>query len=83
MQENQSKQSSAPSVLTKQDQVIALMRRAKGTTLPDIIALTGWQPHSVRGFISAVVRKRLMLNVVTDRTPKGVLRYRVSKPARG
>lgn len=82
MQENHSKQGSAPSVLTKQDQVIALMRRAKGTTLPDIVAITGWQPHSVRGFISAVVRKRLMLNVVTDRTSKGVLRYRISKPAR-
>lgn len=79
MQETRNRQSSVPSVPTKQDQVIALMRRAKGTTLSDIVAKTGWQPHSVRGFISAVVRKRLRLNVVTDRTSQGVLRYRISK----
>lgn len=64
---------------SKQDQVIALMRRAKGISLPDIVEVTGWQPHSVRGFVSAVIRKRLGLNVVAERTSRGVLRYRISK----
>jgi hypothetical protein len=37
--------------------VCALLRRAEGATLTEIVALTGWQPHTVRGFVSASVRK--------------------------
>jgi hypothetical protein len=36
----------------KKAQVIAMMKRAKGATLPEIMKLTEWQPHTVRGFVS-------------------------------
>jgi hypothetical protein len=36
----------------KKAEVIALMKRAKGATLAEIMEGTGWQPHTVRGFVS-------------------------------
>ncbi|MGA2878820.1 MAG: DUF3489 domain-containing protein [Bryobacteraceae bacterium] len=36
----------------KKAEVIAMMKRAKGATLPEIMAATGWQAHTVRGFVS-------------------------------
>jgi Protein of unknown function (DUF3489) len=41
----------------KKAEVIALMKRAKGATLSEIIAATGWQPHTVRGFVSILGSK--------------------------
>jgi hypothetical protein len=43
-----------------------------------IIAVTGWQRHSVRGFLAGVVRKKLGLNLVSDQTDKGRL-YRIKE----
>jgi hypothetical protein len=41
----------------KKAEVIALMERAKGATLPEIRKATGWQPHTVRGFVSILGSK--------------------------
>ena len=43
---------------TKTERIIALLKRPSGATLKDIMAETGWQPHSVRGFISGQLSKR-------------------------
>jgi hypothetical protein len=48
---------------TKADQIIALLKRPSGATLKAIMAVTGWQAHSVRGFISGHLRKRMGLEV--------------------
>ena len=48
---------------SKTDAVIAALRSANGATLKQLMTLTGWQSHSVRGFLSAQVAKRMGLRV--------------------
>ena len=48
---------------TKAARVIALLKQPAGATLKAIMALTGWQPHSVRGFITAHVRQKMNYRV--------------------
>jgi Protein of unknown function (DUF3489) len=43
---------------SKAAQVCALLRRPEGATMGEIITATGWQPHTVRGFISPSLRKQ-------------------------
>jgi hypothetical protein len=48
---------------TKTEKIIALLKRPSGATINDIVAETGWQPHSVRGFISGQLSKRLRFRI--------------------
>ena len=41
----------------KKAEVIALMKHSKGATLAEIVKATGWQPHTVRGFVSILGSK--------------------------
>ena len=68
---------SARSRETKTDQVVQRLRSEGGATIAEIMAATGWQAHSVRGFFSAVVRKRLALDLVSILGEDGTRRYRI------
>ena len=63
---------------SKQDLVIQMLRRQSGVSIDDIIAKTGWQPHSVRGFFSGLVRKKLKLPLLSDVGKDGVRRYHIA-----
>ena len=48
---------------TKTARVLALLKRPAGASLKNLVKATGWQPHSVRGFLSGHLRKKLGLRV--------------------
>ena len=52
-----------PTPPNKATLVVALLRDAKGATLQSLMCATGWQPHTVRGFVSGHVKKKLGLKV--------------------
>jgi hypothetical protein len=54
-----------------------LLRRPEGSTIPAIMKATGWQPHSVRGFFAGIVRKKLGLNLESDKPDGGDRIYRI------
>jgi hypothetical protein len=63
---------------SKQDQVIQMLRRRSGVTIEEIISETGWQPHSVRGFFSGLVKKKLKLPLTSEVGKNGVRRYHIA-----
>jgi Protein of unknown function (DUF3489) len=62
---------------SKKSEVIDLMRRSQGATLAEIMELTGWQSHTVRGFVSGTLIKKLGLNVESFRSNENERTYRV------
>ncbi|MCL7466322.1 DUF3489 domain-containing protein [Phaeovulum sp. NW3] len=52
---------------TKQAQIIAMLSRAEGATVTEMVRATGWQAHTVRGAISGGLKKKLGLPITTEK----------------
>ena len=61
---------------SKQARIIAMLRAASGATIEAMAQATGWQPHSVRGFLAGVIRKKLGLDLVSTEAERGRV-YRI------
>jgi hypothetical protein len=53
---------------SKQARVIEMLRRRQGASVAAIMKATGWQAHSVRGFLAGVLRKKLGLSLVSEKS---------------
>ncbi len=62
---------------TKKQTCIEMLKRPKGASLAQLRKATGWQPHSVRGFLSGTVRKLEGVTLLSDATDGGERRYRI------
>ena len=66
--------------LSKQDAVIAMLRRPEGATVDEVASATGWQRHTVRGVFSGTLKKKLGLILASAQEERGRV-YRIAKPA--
>ena len=64
-------------IVSKKDSVIRLLKRKSGANLDELCTATGWQPHSVRGFLSGTVRKKLKGNLESTVSKHGKRCYRL------
>ena len=63
---------------SKTAKILELLKRADGSTLKEIMKATGWQPHSVRGFLSGTLRKKLGIRVDSFKRDDAERAYRIS-----
>jgi DNA-binding MarR family transcriptional regulator len=62
---------------TKQSLLIDLLSRRHGATIAEAVKATGWQPHSVRGAISGSLKKKLGLNIASEKVDRRGRVYRI------
>lgn len=78
--DRQSARSTKPT--TKTDQILGFLRRPKGASLGELMQFTSWQAHSVRGFLSGTVKKKLGHNVISEKDEVSGRRYRIANETR-
>lgn len=62
---------------SKTAKILHLLKRSGGATLKDLMKATDWQAHSVRGFLSGALRKRMGVTITSSKSESGERRYTV------
>ena len=65
---------------TKQAVLIGLLSRAEGATLPQMTEATGWQVHTVRGAMAGALKKKLGLEITSEKQTGTDRVYRITTP---
>jgi hypothetical protein len=68
--------------ITKHDRILTLLSRRQGATIPEMMEASGWQQHSVRGFLAGTVKKKLGFTLTSSKAAGDLRRYRID-PKRG
>ena len=63
--------------VTKHDRILTLLTRREGTTIPEMMEASGWQQHSVRGFLAGTVKKKLGFPLTSSKVEGELRRYRI------
>jgi len=63
---------------SKTAKILDLLKRKDGATLAEIMKATDWQPHSVRGFISGTLGKKMGLTMASTKGDDGERRYSIN-----
>ncbi len=62
---------------TKHDRVLELLSQRNGVTIPEMMDATGWQQHSVRGFLAGTVKKKLGFTLTSSKSEDELRRYKI------
>jgi len=73
------KETAVPRAESKGAKILALIRRPKGATLAELAKLTGWQNHSIRGYLSGTVGNKMGLTVESTKREDGERVYSINK----
>jgi predicted ArsR family transcriptional regulator len=73
------KATSTPRAESKQSQLIAMLKQPDGATIVEIAKALDWQPHTVRGAIAGALKKKLGLNVQSDKVDSRGRVYRLAE----
>jgi hypothetical protein len=71
------KKAKGPRVGSKTDKVLHLLKRPGGVTAKELMKVTGWQPHSVRGFLSGTIGKKMGMTVTSVKGEDGERNYSI------
>ena len=63
---------------SKQASIIEMLKRPEGATIAQIVQLTGWQAHTVRGTFAGAFKKKLRLTIVSDKAKGEERIYRIA-----
>lgn len=62
---------------TKQSALIELLKRPEGASLAEMVEATGWQQHTVRGAMAGSLKKKLSLDIVSEKSDGQERKYRI------
>ena len=68
----------ATAIESKKDAVLRLLRRQDGASIAELAEATAWQNHSVRGFLTATIKKKLELPLVSTKAEGEERRYHIA-----
>lgn len=64
--------------ISKHDRILTLLTRREGATIPEMMEASGWQQHSVRGFLAGTVKKKLGFPLTSAKAEGELRRYRIN-----
>ncbi|NDB69456.1 MAG: DUF3489 domain-containing protein [Methylocystaceae bacterium] len=62
---------------TKRARVLDLLKASEGASIVELMQATSWQRHSVRGFLSGTIKKKLGLSLISTISEQGLRRYKI------